>query len=60
MHCGHCGHCSVRAEGEDRGLVETDDEVPEPTNRVVQLLAIADRREPRETPRCASSNPARP
>lgn len=35
----------VTAEGEDHGLVETEDEVPEPQNRVVQLLGVADQRE---------------
>jgi outer membrane protein OmpA-like peptidoglycan-associated protein len=49
---------SMRAQGEDFGLVETADEVAEPTNRVVQLLAVADPRERRATYACESSGPA--
>lgn len=41
---------SVTAAGEDRGLADTEDEVAEPINRVVQLLALQDEREP-EPPR---------
>ena len=36
---------SVTAGGEELGLVETEDEIPEPQNRVVQLFAMADERE---------------
>jgi len=49
---------SMRAVGEDRGLVDTADGVAEPTNRVVQLLAVADPRERRDTYGCESSGPA--
>ena len=51
------GLVKVRAEGEDHGLVETEDEVLEPTNRVVQLFAIADERERSEPAVCLTDPP---
>lgn len=49
----------LRAEGEDNGLVETADDVPEAQNRIVQLLGIADQREPNNIVRvCPPALPA--
>jgi peptidoglycan-associated lipoprotein len=45
-------HIEVSAFGEDRPLVETADEVAEPQNRLVQLTAAPDAREPSARPAC--------
>ena len=51
---------SVTAAGEDRGLVETEDEVPEPQNRNVQLFGIPDEREQEPVARdCTINRPSR-
>lgn len=51
------GLITVSAADEDRGLVDTEDGVPEPINRVVQLLALWDEQEAEAPRTCAETRP---